>query len=257
MQAQHNGIDEIRCPAVVIHHTDLGNGFQQRLVLHLIRAIGIHNHQNTAVVALKHGLLSGQKHILVFRHLKDLLQQALGGVVFQIQDDIGLLAPLPAQAADAHSRTQGIHIGVSVSHDEHPAALADQLHQGVGRDTGTNLAAVGGFLIPAAVEGEVETILHNGLITAAAQSHFNTQGSKVVALIEVGAVYPQTDGNGGSQTRGTENLMDLLQKGKLVLRSPQQIPLFKDKQEPVPLQLPKQAVILLRPLGDSIVELGV
>ena len=174
-----------------------------------------------------------------------------------IQNDKGFFALLPAHTADAHGGADGIHIGVAVSHNEHLAALPDQLHEGVGGDTGTHLAAVIGFGTLAAVEGEVDPILDNRLVAAPAEGHLDGQSGEVVAFLEVGAVHAQTDGHGRGKPGGTFDLMNALQQGELVLGGPGQIPFFKNEQEAVALQLPQKAVIPVGPLGNGIAQLGV
>ena len=257
VEVDHHGVNIIGGSAVVIHHADLGDRLQQRLVFHLIRAVGIHHHQDAAGVAVEHGLLTGQEHIFVFRHLPDLLNQLLGSIVFQVDDNAGLLAPLPAQAADAHGSTNGVQVCAFMTHDVHPAALADELHQGVGCDTGAHLAPVVRFLAAAAVEGKVDAVLDHRLVTAPAQGHFNAQGRKIIGFLKVHRIHTQTQGNGGRQAGGVGNLMDGFQQGKLVLNGVGQIPLFKDKQKPAALQLPQQTAVALCPFGDGVVELGV
>ena len=144
-----------------------------------------------------------------------------------------------------------------MSHDEHPAALTDQLHQGIGRHTGTHLAAVIRFPVPSAVEIEVDPILDDRLIAATAQRHLDAQGGKVIAFLEALAVHAQADGNGGGQAGGIDDLVNVFQQGKLVLLRPFQVPLLENEQETVALQPAKQAAVALRPPGDGFVQLGV
>ena len=204
----------------MVYHADLGNGFEQRSALHLIRPVGVHHHENAPVVRHQQGVLTGHEHIPVFRDCLDFLDQLPGGVVFQINDDIGLLAPLAAQAADAHGRAHGVQVGILVSHNEYPAALADQLHQRIGRHTGAHLAAVIRFPVPSAVEIEVDPILDDRLIAAPAQRHFDAQRGKVIAFLEALAVHAQADGNGGGQAGGIDNLVNVFQQGELVFLRP-------------------------------------
>ena len=91
MEVEGSVFDISRRPAVMVYHTDLGDGFKQRSALHLIRPVGIHHHEDTPVVRHQQSVLAGHEHIPVFRNRLDFLDQLLGGVVFQIDDDIGLL----------------------------------------------------------------------------------------------------------------------------------------------------------------------
>ena len=126
----------------MVDDADLGNGFQQRLALHLIRAVGIHHNQDAAVVRHQEGILPGNEAVPVLGLRLNLGNQLGGRVFFRINDDTEPFAPLPAQAAHAHGGAHGVQIGILVAHDEDMSALPDQLHQGVGGDTGTHLAAV-------------------------------------------------------------------------------------------------------------------
>ena len=257
MEIHNHGIDIIGGAAVMIHHADLGDGLQQRRTFHLLRAVGIDDDQNAGIVTGQQRILTGNENIPIFRNLPDFIDQTGAGIVFQINDDACLFASFPAQTADAHGRTERIQIGVLVPHDKHMACLPNQLHQGVGGDTGTHLAAILGFGAAAAVEGEIEAVFDDGLITATAEGHFNAQSCEIVSLLKVLRVNPHSHGHGGGQTCGVGNLVNVLQQGELVLDGTVQILLFKNKQETVSLQPAQQTVIIVRPLSDGIAELCV
>ena len=257
MEVHHHGIDIIRRPAVMVDDADLGNCLQQRLAFHLAGPVRIHHHQGTAVVAHQQRVLTGNKDVPVFGNLPNLVHQPLGGIVFQIQNDIRFFPFLPAQTVHTHGGTHRVQIRVLVSHDEHLAALVDQLRHGIGHHPGTNLAAVIRFLGTPAVEGEVEAIFDHRLIAAPAQRHFNRQRREFVALIIRRSIHAQAKGNRRANSCRIRHLMDLLQQRELILNGLIQSALFKNKQEPVPFQLAKQSLIAFRPLGDGIIELGV
>ena len=144
-----------------------------------------------------------------------------------------------------------------MSHNEHPAALADQLHQRIGRHTGTHLAAVIRFPVPSAVEIEIDPVFDDRLVAAPAQRHLDAQRGKIIAFLEALAVHAQTDGNGGGQAGGIDDLVNVLQQRELIFLRPFQIPLLENKQETVALQPAEQSAVALRPPGDGLVELGV
>ena len=144
-----------------------------------------------------------------------------------------------------------------MTHDEHLAAVADQLHQGVGRDTGTNLASAVSFLGAAAEEGKVQTVLDHSLVTATAEGHFDGQRCEIVAFLKILAIHTQTDGNGSSQTGRIDDTMHILQHGEFVLHCIIQVPLFKHQQITVTLHLTQQTVINLCPGGDGIIDICV
>lgn len=241
----------------MVHHADLGNGFQQGLALHLVRPVGVHDHQNGVTVAEQQGLLTGNKGILIFRYLANLGNQLFCRIVVQVQNDLELPALFPAQTADAHGGPHGVQVRIFVAHDEHLTALADEFHNGVGGHTGADLAAVVGFSCPATVKAEIVAVLDDCLVAAPAQGHFNGQGSEPVALVKGCSVHAQAQRNGCSQPGGTGDLMNLLQQGEFILNGPVQVPTLKEKQIAAPLQPAQQTVVLLRPAGDGAVDLRI
>ena len=144
-----------------------------------------------------------------------------------------------------------------MAHNIHMTALTDELHQRIGGHTGTHLAAVIGLLAAASVEIKIEPVLDDGLVAAAAQRHFNTQGCKVVSFLKGLTVHTQTDGNRCGQAGGTGNFMDAFQQGELLRHSPFQITLFKHKQIAVSFQLAQKALEPLRPGSDFIAQFGI
>ena len=141
MEIDYHRTDIVRCPAVMVDDADLGDGFQQRLTFHLIRTVGIHHNQNTAVIRHQQGVLTGNEGIPVLGFRLNLGNQLWRGVILRIHHDAEPFALFTTQAAHAHGGAHRVQIGIFVAHDEHMAALTDQLHQGVGGDPGTNLAA--------------------------------------------------------------------------------------------------------------------
>ena len=257
MEVHHHRADIVRRPTVMVDDADLGDGLKQRLTLHLIRPVGIHHDQNASVIRHQQGILAGDKNIPVLGHRLNFGDQLGSRVLFQVDDDAALFAPLPAQTAHAHGRAHRVQVGVLVAHDEHMAALTDELHQGIGGDPGAHLAPVIRLPLPSAIEAEIEPILDDRLVAAPAQSHFDAQGREIIALVKAGSVHAQADGKGGGQAGGVGNLMDGFQQGKLIVHRPLQIPLFKNKQEPVTLQLAEQTAVALCPLGNGLVQPGV
>ena len=257
VEVYHHRVDIIRGSAVMIHHTDLGNGLQEWRALHLIWTVGIHHNQGAVVIAQQKGFLAGDKCFPVFRYDADLFQKFFRHIPVQIQNDIGLFALFAAHTGNTHGRTHGIQVSIFVSHDEHLTTLTDKLHQGVGRNTGTHFAAVVVFFVAAAVEGEVKAILDDRLVTAAAQRHFNGQCREIVAFLKIRTVHADAQGNGHRQTGGILHLMDFFQQGELFLSRPFQILFFKHQQEAVALQPTKQAMVGFCPGGDDLIDPGV
>ena len=257
MEIQHHGADIVGSAAVMVYHTHLVDGFQQGLELHLIRPVGVHHHQDASLVAGHHSLLPGDKHALILRHLEHLRNQFGGGIMLQINHNIGRFALLAAQAADAHGRTQAVQVCIAVPHDKHLAALADKLHKGTRRNPGAHLAAVLRLHAAATEEGKIHPILDDRLVAAPAQRHFDAQRCEIIGFLKAAAVHAQADGHGGRQTGGTGDAVDILQQGEFMIHCILQIPLFKHEQESVPFQLSQKPLVRLRPEGDGIVELGI
>ena len=254
VKVNHNRIDVVRSPTVVVYNADLRDGLQQGLELHLIRAVGIHHDQDALVVAVQQRVLSGNEHIPVLRHVPQLVQKPRAGVVIHIDDNARLLALLAAQAIDSNRRAKGIQVCIPVTHDKYMVTLGNELHDGIGRYPGPDLAAVLSLFAAAAIEIKIEPVLDNRLVTAPAQGHFYAQSGKAVALFKVGPVYTQANGNGSRQAGGALNFVDVLQQGEFVCLCPVQIPFFKDEQESVPLQPTQQAPVVLRPLCNGLIQ---
>ena len=125
-------------------------GGQQIRVLDPVGPVGIHNHQQGLAVGGQHGLLGAEKQILELRRLAQALQQALGGVVLPVDDDLGLHAALSGHAAHAHRRAHRVQIGKAVAHGQHPGGVPHELGQGTGHDPGLDLGALFHFHAPAA-----------------------------------------------------------------------------------------------------------
>ena len=97
-----------------------------------------------------------------------------------------------------------------MTHDEHMARLPDQLHQRIAGNAAADLTSAVRLLGAATEEGEVQPVLDNCLITAAAQGHLDGKGSKIVTFFKIGAVNTQAEGNGGRQTRGVGEVEALI-----------------------------------------------
>ena len=242
---------------MVVDDGDLADGLQQRAALHLIGAVGVHHDEDGISVTAQKGILTGDDDALVLGHRPNLLDELLGGVVLLVQDDVGLLALLAAQAVHAQGSAHGIHVRHFVTHDVNVAGFGDELHQGIGGDPGAHLAPVVDLLAPSAVEGEVQPILDDRLIAAAAQAHLHCQSGELIALLKGGAVHAQTEADGRRQPGGVGDRVHLLQDGELVGDGILQIPLLEDQQIAVALHAPQQSVVVLRPGGDGLVDVGV
>ena len=167
MQTQNGVVDVIRRPAVVIDDRHTRHCLEQRLALHLIGPVRIDDDQQRAVVRLDQRVVAGDENPGVFRQRAQLTDKRPGGVVFQIEDDAGALALLPAEAHETDRRADGVEVRHAVAHDEHLTGLRDQLRQGACDHARLDLGVALGLLGASAVEREVVAVLDDGLIAAA------------------------------------------------------------------------------------------
>ena len=134
-----------------------------------------------------------------------------------------------------------------MAHNQHVGGLGHQLLQGTGHNPGLDLGAALGFFCLAAVEGEVVTILHHCLIAAAAQGHFDAQGCKVVAFLEIGAVFSDADAQGCGGAKIVGDIPNGVENREFCVDIVGKLPLLEDEQVAVALQPAEDAGRNLRP----------
>ena len=143
-----------------------------------------------------------------------------------------------------------------MAHEEHLAAVPDELHQGVGHDTGFDLGALFQLLAAAAVELKGGLGLDNGLVATTGQGHVDAQGRILVQFLQGALAFAHADGQRGAEALAVLHLMDGLQNGELARGELQQAMLLKNKQIPVPLQAADDALGGLGPVVDVPVDVG-
>ena len=127
VEVEGSVFDISRCPAVMINDRHPVAGFQKLGIFHHVRTVGIHHHQQCPGLALQKRLAAGDHHTGVFRLLRHLTDQGMGGVVLGVDDDLALLAPFAGDAAHTHGRADGVHVRVLVAHDIYLLGVVDQL----------------------------------------------------------------------------------------------------------------------------------
>ena len=183
MQVENRLLDIIRCAAVVVDDGNTGDGLEQLLGLDLIGAVGVDDDEQTARVGLDKRVLSGNENVLIVRILPQLVNEAPGHVVLEVDDDVRGLPALAAQAPDARRRAERVKVSHAVAHDEDLAGLRDELGQRSGHDAGFHARVPLGLLRASAVEREVIAVLDDGLIAAPGQGHVDGQIGKLEQLV--------------------------------------------------------------------------
>ena len=220
------GLVEVQCrvlnvggrPAVVVDDRHPVAGVQQLPVLHHIRPVGVHHHQQGPGLGVDEGVGAADERVLVLRQVPELAHQGPGVVALHVDDDLGLLALLPGGAADARRRAHRVHVRVLVAHDVDLPRVGDQLPQSLGHDPALDLGALFRGLGPAAVELEVQAVLHHRLVAAPAEGHLDGLFRPLEALLIALAVLAHADGQGGGDAVLAGHLVDGLQNGELVVQ---------------------------------------
>ena len=242
-------------PAVVVDDRHLVDGLQQVLAHHLLRAVGVHHHQQAVGVGQQNGVLRREEHVLVLGQGGEPVTHLAGRVDPRLPHDVDGGALLPGHGAHAGGSADAVQIGVLVAHDEHGGGVGHQLAQGVGHDPALHLGALLQLLGAAAEELEVELVLHHHLVAAAAQGHLHRQGGVLKQVAEGVPVLADADGQGGLDARGAGHLPDGVQDGELALLELGQIAFLKEEQVAVPLVPAEHTLSGGHPLSKPIVDL--
>ena len=126
MQVENRLLDIIRCSAVVVNHGYAGDRFQKRLAFDLIRTVCVNNNKKTAVVCFNQCVLPGNEEVGIVLRGLEFFNQALAGILLQIDHDSCRAALSTAQAQKTDGGAESIEICHAVSHDINGAGLANQ-----------------------------------------------------------------------------------------------------------------------------------
>ena len=256
MEVEGRVLDIVRRPAVVVNDRHPVAGVQQLPVLHQIRPVGVHHHQQGPRLGVDEGVGTADKYVLVLRQAGQLAHQGPGVVALQVDDDLGPLPPLPGRAAHARRRAHRVHVRVLVAHDVDLTGVGDELAQGLGHNPALYLGPLLCGLGPAAVELEVQAVLHHGLIAAPAQAHLDGLLRPAEGVLVAVAVPAHADGQGGADPVLADHLMDGLQYGELLLHDPLEELLVADEEIAVPVVLAQKAAGVGDPGVELLVHLG-
>ena len=192
---------------------------------------------------------------MILRLVRQLAQHRVNGIVFRVNDDLALSAPLAGNAAHARRCAQGIHIRIAVAHDVHLTGVVHQLAQGVGHDPGFHLGAFFRGLGPAAVKLEVHPVLYHRLVAAAAQGHLQGHRRIFEQGVEAVGIPAHADGQSGRYA-ACRHLPDGIQHGEPVLGIVGIAAFLEYEQIPVPVIVEHQAVGPGGPLVQLFLQLG-
>ena len=243
-------------PAVVVDDGHPGAALQQVLAHDLLGAVGVHHHQQCPGVGQDDGVLGGEEGLLVLRHLGELLRHVGGGVGAPLLDDADGDPLLPGNGAHAGTGADAVQVGELVAHDKDVGGVGDELGQGVGHDPALDLGALFHLLVPAAVELEVELVLHHRLVAAPGQRHLDGEGGVLEELVEAGGVLAHADGQCGGHRAGGGDVVDGVQHVELGLLEVLEIALLEEKEVAVPVVAEEESAGGVDPGREPLVDLA-
>ena len=243
-------------PAVVVDDGHPGAAFQQILAHHLLGAVGVHHHQQGPGVGQNDGVLGGEEGFLVLRHLGELLRHVGGGVGAPLLDDADGDPLLPGDGAHTGAGADAVQVGELVAHDKDIGGVGDELGQGIGHDPALDLGALFHLLVPAAVELEVEFVLHHRLVAAPGEGHLDGEGGVLEELVEAGGVLAHADGQCGGHRASGGDVVDGVQHVELGLLEPLEVALLKNKEVAVPVVTDKKTAGGVDPGREPLVDLA-
>ena len=186
------------------------------------------------------------------------------GVAGFVGDDVNRYRFLPlslqntaAQAVCAHGRSNGVKVGIGVSHDEDAVAVGQVMLQEAGTDTGGN-GGVGlhGLVGPAEVGQTADAAsLKSHLVTASLESHVQSGGGGFFLIphtaVDVGNAHGDREGEG---VIAHADVHDVVQNGEAVPDAGVQPLSGEEGQVLVAVVLPEHTVHALHPGGEGLLD---
>ena len=255
MEVERRVFNVLGRPPVVVDHRHPVARLQQLYAFHHVGAVGVHHDQQRAGAHLQKRLIGGRKDPGILRQATEPVQHRPGGVVFQIDDHLGLLAPLAGHTAKACCGAHGVHVREAVAHDIKLRGVRHQLAEGIGHDPGLDLGPLFRGLAAAAVEGKVHLAPDHRLVAAPAESHLQRQIGVLVQLSHAVGVLADADREGRRHVAHLD-VPDGVQHGELVLREMLVVALLKNEEVVVPLGFQQQPVGAGGPDVELFVDLG-
>ena len=241
----HGRIGDIgRRAAVVVDDRHTGAGFQQVVVLDLVRAVGVHHDEQCAAVGVQVRLLRRQKRLGILRHVQHPVAQLTGRRLVRIHDDAAGRAELARDAANAGGRAECVQIRRICGYDIDLGRVLNELAEGVGHDAGLDLCAPLDLSAAAAEKLERNAVFHHGLIAAARERHLGAEDGEIIAFIEAVTVAPDANTNGRADAAGAGHAAHAVEQGReFVLTQLVEMPLLEHVQIPVAVVAPEEAAL--------------
>ena len=233
-----------------------GTALQQVLAHDLLRAVGVHHHQQRPRIGQDDGVLGGEERLLILRRLTELAHHISGGIVARFPDDAGLYAPLPGDGAHPGTGADAVQVREFMTHDKDIRGVGNELAQCIGHDTALYLGALLHLLAAAAVEFEVEFVFHHGLVAAPGEGHLDGERGILQQFLETGGVFPHADGERGGHAAGAGNIVYGVEYIEFGLLKMLEIALFKEEEIAVPVIAAEETAGGGHPGGQTLVNLA-
>ena len=233
-----------------------GTALQQVLAHDLLRAVGVHHHQQRPRIGQDDGVLGGEERLLILRRLTELAHHISGGIVARFPDDAGLYAPLPGDGAHPGTGADAVQVREFMAHDKDIRGVGNELAQCIGHDTALHLGALLHLLAAAAVEFEVEFVFHHGLVAAPGEGHLDGERGILQQFLKTGGVFPHADGERGGHAAGAGNIVYGVEYIEFGLLKMLEIALFKEEEIAVPVIAAEETAGGGHPGGQTLVNLA-
>ena len=213
------------------------------------------------------GLLGGglvDEDALIFGQGSQMSRANGEGVAGLVGDDVnrhGFLALGPqntaAQAVCAHGRSNGVKVGIGVSHDEDAVAVGQAVLQKARADTGGNGGVGFQSLVGSAEVGQTADAasLKSHLVTASLESHVQSGGGGFFLIphtaVDVGNAHGDREGEG---VIAHADVHDVVQNGEAVPDAGVQPLSGEEGQVLVAVVLPEHTVHALHPGGEGLLD---
>ena len=165
-----------------------------------------------------------------------------------------LFAPAACRTGHTHCRTDGVNVGMMMSHNKYLGGITHQLSQCICHDTGLNLGTLFHFLGYTAKEFKGIPVFDDGLVTAPGQRHIQCHQGKFIFFFQCLAIPADTDGQGGIDALTGDNGTHGIQYREFILGNLCQIPFLHDENILVTVIFAQYAVDILCPFANTVVN---
>ena len=156
---------------MVVDNGDGGNIVRDGGILENGEVIGIHDDKQSVGANEIHACCRVYEDVTVFGHFKKAFGTVAEVFVVAVDNDLGRHAAVHTKPRDTHAGTDGIEIGVAVSHDDDIAGSGDESCQLSCDDTRHDLGSLLNIFGTAAEELKTVLAAQRYLVTAALKRH--------------------------------------------------------------------------------------